>query len=366
MAHLLLGRNLSRFLRKEKEGSLAMKHTIFSRLGLTLFLALVAGSIILVGCGGSNGPGASASANCSGLPPLPKKAHYRIGFSQEVDNAPWRIAETTSVQEAASAAGDTVIYTDAQNSDSKQVSDIQSIIAQHPDVLLISPLTEDGEVSAIKQAHAACIPVILLDRDADHAQVTPGKDYVTFIGSDFVKEGQRVADFFIQKTGGNARIIELQGTTGASAAIDRTKGFNDEIASHPGMKIIAAQDANFDRATALKVMQTLLQSHPDVTAVYAENDEMALGAMDALKAAGKTPGKDVLVGSIDGENGGLQAIMAGEEGIVIQCNPRLGPAAFQAINEYANGQTLPTWIVSHDNQYTADNAAQAYAAGDGF
>lgn len=343
-----------------------MKHTLFSRLGMLAFLSLVIGSFILVGCGGSNGPGASTSANCSGLPPLAKKDHYRIGFSQEVDNAPWRIAETTSVQEAASAAGDTVIYTDAQNSDSKQVSDIQSIIAQHPDVLLISPLTEDGEVSAIQQAHAACIPVFLLDRDADHAKVTPGKDYVTFIGSDFVKEGQRVADWMIQATKGNAKIIELQGTTGASAALNRTKGFNDEIASHAGMKIIAAQDANFDRATGLKVMQTLLQSHPDVTAVYAENDEMALGAMDALKAAGKTPGKDVLVASIDGENAALQAVMAGQEGIVIQCNPRLGPAAFQAINDYASGKMLPTWVVSQDNQYTSDNAAKAYADGDGF
>lgn len=343
-----------------------MKHSMFSRLGITAFLSLIALSMVLVGCGSSSGTGASPSANCANLPPLPKKAHYRIGFSQEVDNAPWRIAETTSVQEAASAAGDTVIYTDAQNSDSKQVSDIQSIIAQHPDVLLISPLTEDGEISAIKQAHAACIPVFLLDRDADHSKVTPGKDYVTFIGSDFVKEGQRVADWMINATKGNAKIIELQGTTGASAAIDRTKGFNDEIASHSGMKIIAAQDANFDRATGLKVMQTLLQSHPDVTVVYAENDEMALGAIDALKAAGKTPGKDVLVGSIDGENGGLQAIMAGQEGIVIQCNPRLGPAAFQAINDYSNGKIPPTWIVSQDNQYTSENAAQAYAAGDGF
>lgn len=343
-----------------------MKHTIFSRFGLFTLLILVVGSFTLVGCGSSGGPGSSTSASCPGLPPLPKKAHYRVGFAQEVNNAPWRIAETTSVQEAASAAGDTVIYTDAQNSDSKEVSDIQSIIAQRPDVLLISPLTEDGEVSAILQARAACIPVILLDRDANHAKVTPGKDYVTFIGSDFVKQGQRVADWFIQKTGGKAKIIELQGTTGASAAINRTKGFNDEIASQPGMKIIAAQDANFDRATGLKVMQTLLQSHPDVTAVYAENDEMALGAIDALKAAGKTPGKDVLVGSIDGENAGLQAIIAGEEGVIVQSNPRMGPDAFKVLSDYANGKTIPTWVVLQDKMYTSANAAQAYAAGDGF
>ena len=289
-----------------------------------------------------------------------------IGFSQEVNNSPWRIAETTSVEEQASAHGDTVIYTDAQNSDSKQVSDIQSIIAQHPDVILIAPLTEDGEVSAIQQARQACIPVILIDRDADHTKVTPGKDYVTFIGSDFIKQGQRVADWMINATHGNAKIIELQGTTGSSPAINRTKGFNDEIASHPGMQLIAQQDANFDRATGLKVMQALLQSHPNVTAVYAENDEMALGAIDALKAAGKTPGKDVIVGSIDGENGALQAILAGQEGVSVQSNPRMGPDAFQAIDDYASGKAIPTWVVINDNEYTKTNAAQAFASGLGF
>lgn len=343
-----------------------MKLNFFSRLSVLTFLGLIIGGMMLTGCGGSGGTGGTSSTSCTGPVPLPKKAHYRIGFSQEVDNAPWRIAETTSVQEAASAAGDTVIYTDAQNSDSKQVSDIESIIAQHPDVLLISPLTEDGEVSAIKQAHAACIPVFLLDRDADHSKVTPGVDYVSFLGSDFVKEGQRVAAWMATATHGNANIIELQGTTGASAAVDRTKGFAEGIANYPNMKIIAAQDANFDRATALKVMQTLLQSHPNVNVVYAENDEMALGAIDALKAAGKVPGKDVLIGSMDGENGGLQAIMSGEEGVIVQCNPRLGPNAFQAINDYANGKKVPTWIVSQDNEYTSANAASAYAAGDGF
>ena len=264
------------------------------------------------------------------------------------------------------ARGDTVIYTDAQNSDSKQVSDIQSIIAQKPDVILIAPLTQDGEVSAIKQAKTACIPVILIDRDANHASVQPGKDYLTFIGSDFIQQGKKVADQMIQSTGGTAKIIELEGTTGSTPALLRKKGFNDEIASHPGMQIIASQDANFDRQTALKTMQTLLQTHPDVTAVYAHNDEMALGAMDALKAAGKTPGKDVTVGSIDGENGALQAVVAGQELISVQSNPRMGPDAFKAIDDYANGKKLPDWIVIQDHTYTKDNAAQAFASGLGF
>jgi galactofuranose transport system substrate-binding protein len=344
-----------------------MGHGKFLRTGMSMLMGLFILGSLLAACGGSgSGTTSTGSGGCSSPPKLVKKAHYKVGFSQQVNNAPWRIAETNSVLGAIKSHGDTAIFTDANNSDSKQVSDIQSIIAQHPDVLLISPLTESGEVSAIKQAAKACIPVILLDRDADHSQVTPGKDYVTFIGSDFVKEGQRVADWMIQDKNGSANIIELQGTTGSSPAINRTDGFNNEIKSHQNMKIIAAQDANFDQATALKVMQTLLQSHPTVNAVYAENDEMALGAIKALKAAGKLPGKDVTVASIDGENGGLQAIIAGEEGTVIQCNPRLGPDAYQVINDYANGKTIPSWVVVNDNQYTSTNAQQAYSQGLGF
>lgn len=344
-----------------------MNHRRFPRFSVPVMIGTVILGMLITACGGGGTTtSGSGSSSCSSPPQLPKKAHYRIGFSQEVNNAPWRIAETTSIEEEASKNGDTVIYTDAQNSDSKQVSDIQSIIAQHPDVILIAPLTEDGEVSAIKQASAACIPVILVDRDADHSKVTPGKDYITFIGSDFIKQGQRVADWMITATKGTAKIIELQGTTGSSPAINRTKGFNDEIASHSGMQLIAAQDANFDRATALKVMQTLLQSHPGVTAVYAENDEMALGAMDALKAAGKQPGKDVIVASIDGENAALQAIMAGQEGVSVQSNPRMGPDAFKVINDYASGKTIPNWVVIQDNEYTATNASQAFASGLGF
>ncbi|GCE24278.1 ABC transporter substrate-binding protein [Dictyobacter kobayashii] len=344
-----------------------MSHSKLWHTGTSVLMSLLL-IPLLAACGttSNTGGGSTASSTCSSPPKLTKTSHLKVGFSQEVNNAPWRIAETTSIQEEASKRGDTVIYTDANNSDSKQVSDIQSIIAQRPDVILIAPLTEDGEVSAIKQARAACIPVFLVDRDANHAQVTPGKDYVTFIGSDFVKEGQRVADYMIQATKGTAKIIELQGTTGSSPAIARGKGFDDEVASHPGMQIVAKQDGNFDRATGLAKMQTLLQAHPDVTAVYAHNDEMALGAIQALKAAGKIPGKDVLVGSIDGENEALQDVQSGTEGVVVQCNPRLGPIAFDTIDAYAKGQTPAPWIVQQDNEYTKANAAQAISQGLGF
>lgn len=350
-----------------------MKHRGFLRFGLPVLISILVIGVLFSACGGSSGGTTSnggttsgGSATCSTPPKLTKKASYKVGFSQEVNNAPWRIAETNSIKEEATKRGDQLIFTDAQNSDSKQVSDVQSIIAQKPDVILMAPLTEKGEVSAIKQAAAACIPVILVDRDADHTLVQPGKEYITFIGSDFIQQGKRAADWLIQATKGKAKIIELEGTTGSTPANNRKKGFNDEVATSPGMKIIASQDANFDRATGLKVMQTLLQSNPDVNAVYAHNDEMALGAIQALKAAGKKPGKDVIVVSIDGEKDALNAIINGELGTSVQSSPFFGPVSFDTIDKLANGEQIPSWIVVKDNQYTKENASQALANGLGF
>ena len=230
------------------------------------------------------------------------------------------------------------------------------MIAQKVDVILLAPITEKALVPAVLQAKAACIPVILIDRDVDHTLAQPNKDYVTFIGSDFIQQGKRVADWLIKATGGKAKIIELEGTTGASPAINRKKGFDDEIKTAPGMQILASQDGDFNRDTGRKVMATLLQAHPDVTAVYAHNDEMAIGAIAALKAAGRHPGKDVTVVSIDGEKDALNAIISGEEGTSVQSSPFFGPVSFDTIDKYAGGTKLPDWIVVQDMQFTKDNA----------
>ncbi|GAC1619730.1 MAG: ABC transporter substrate-binding protein [Ktedonobacteraceae bacterium] len=331
----------------------------FTRFGFPLFIACLLATM-LVACGdaptSNGGAGGGASANCSTPPKLARKDHYKVGFSQNASNNPWRLAETASIKAEASKRNDQLVFADAANSGSKQVSDVESMVAQKVDVILLAPITETALIPAIKQARAACIPVILLDRDVDHALAKPNADYVTFIGSDFVLQGKRVADWLIKQTNGNAKIIELEGTTGASPAINRKKGFDDEIKSQANMKILASQDGDFTRDTGRKVMQTLLQSHPDVTAVYAHNDEMAIGAIAALEAAGRVPGKDVIVCSIDGEKDGLNAIIAGEEGTVVQSSPFFGPVAFQTIDQYAGGAKLDDWIVVKDMQFTKDNA----------
>ena len=219
-------------------------------------------------------------------PKVAKKSSYTIAFSQNASNNPWRLAETASMKEEAAKQGIQLTVTDANNQQSKQIADIKGLIAQKPDVLFVAPITEQL-ANVVKDAAAAKIPVFLLDRDVDHAVAKPGQDYVSVIQSDFVQEGKRAAVQMAKATGGKAKIIELEGTTGASPAIDRKKGFDEAIKQCPGMQVVVSQDADFTRAKGQSVAETLLQSHPDATAIYAHNDEMALGAIAAAKAIGK-------------------------------------------------------------------------------
>ena len=229
------------------------------------------------------------------------------------------------MQDEAAKLGYQLVYTDAAGSAAKQVADVNSMIAQGVDLIFLPPREEKPLIPAVMNAKKAGIPVILVDRNVDQSLAKPGEDYVTFIGSDFVEEGKRAAEWLVKAVNGNAKIIELEGTTGSSPANDRKKGFDDFIKDHPGMEILASQSGDFARDKGRQVMETLLQAHPDATAVYAHNDEMAIGAIAALEAAGKAPGKDVIVVSIDGEKAALQAIIDGKMGATCECNPRFGP-----------------------------------------
>jgi ABC-type sugar transport system substrate-binding protein len=291
-------------------------------------------------------------------PPLKKKDIYKVGFAQTESNNPWRLAETGSMQSEAKKLGYQLVYTDAAGSAAKQVADVNSMIAQGVDVIFLPPREDKPLVPAILAAKKAGIPVILIDRDVDHSLAKPGEDYVTFIGSDFIQEGKRVAEWLIKKTGGKATIIELEGTTGASPANDRKKGFDEAIAAQPGMKIVASQTGDFNRDKGRQVAETLIQAHPEATVIYAHNDEMAIGAIAALEAAGKTPGKDVLLVSIDGEKDGVQAIVDGKIGAICQCSPLFGPIAFKTMQDYAAGKPIPPFIKNEDNFYDGGNAAK--------
>ncbi len=239
------------------------------------------------------------------------------------------------------------------------------MINDRPDVLLVDPHTEDAESKAILDARKACIPVIVVDRDVNESMATPGRDFATFVGSDFQKQGALAADALIESLGGpqsTATIVELTGTTGSSPAILRGGGFDGELAAKaPGIKIVAEQTANFARATGQQVMATLIQQYPNIKGVFAHNDEMAIGAITALKAAGKNPGTGIKVVSIDGTKDAINLVLSGEEYAVVQSNPRLGPLVFQTLDQYIKGENLPAWIVQPDKVFKkADGSAQAY------
>lgn len=322
---------------------------------LVSLLTLLA--VTLAGCGGGDG-GASTEA---GLPKVTKKDKYKVGFSQVESNNPWRLAQTASMQEEAAKRGYELVYTDAAGSEAKQIADVDSMIAQKVDLIFLAPRSEKPLAQAVLKAKAAGIPVILLDRNVDQTIAKPGQDYICFIGSDFIEEGKRAAEWLVNATGGKATIIELQGTVGSSPAIDRKKGFDDFIKDKPDMKVVASETGDFARDKGRQVMETLLQAHPDVTAVYAHNDEMAIGAIAALEAAGKVPGKDVIIVSIDGSKDALQAIIDGKLGATVECNPRFGPKAFDTLEAYANGEQIPAKIINPDKFYDSSNAAAEIA-----
>jgi ribose transport system substrate-binding protein len=316
------------------------------RLFLTTASALIAGMF-------------GAAALAQGLPPLEAKERYKVGFAQSESNNPWRIAETKSFQDTAGECGWDLIVTDAGGSAAKQVADVDSMISQGIDVLFLPPREEAPLVPAVMRAKVAGVPVFLVDRSVDANAAKAGQDYVAFLGSDFVDQGRRVAEWVMENFEGDAGvIIQLEGTTGSSPANDRKRGFDEAIAADDRFEIVASQSGDFARDAGRQVMETLLQAHPEVNVVYAHNDEMAIGAIQALEAAGRTPGGDVMVVSIDGTRDALQAIIDGKMGVTVESSPFFGPLSCETMKRYAAGETIEEWVRVEDRIFTAENAAE--------
>ncbi|TDD85464.1 ABC transporter substrate-binding protein [Actinomadura darangshiensis] len=281
-----------------------------------------------------------------------------IGFSQSEKEAnPFRIAETASIKAEAKKTGvATLRATNAQSQFGKQISDVQQLIAQGAKALVIAPLNSDGWEPVLQQAAAKKIPIITVDRQIN---ATACKDYVTFIGSDFVEQGKRAADQMIKALGGKGKVAILLGAAGNNVTTERTKGFKDQIqAKAPGIQVTFEQTGEFAREKGQQVTEQLVQSHPDIDAVYAENDEMALGAVTALKGAGKKAG-DVKVVSVDGTRAAVQGIVDGWIYAVVESNPRFGPLAFQTLQKFLDGESIPQKVVIQDREYDSSNAKEA-------
>lgn len=331
-------------------------HRRMRRLPLLALLALAIASCRKDSGGGDGAAAGGGAESAAASGPLAGKT---VGFSQMESDNPWRIAETKSLRDEAAKRGVQLVVTDAQGQTAKQVSDVEDLIARRVDIILLAPREFEGLAPALQAASRAKIPVILVDRAA---RGTAGQDYITLLASNFIEQGQRAAEWLATATNGKAQIVELSGTPGSSVAADRAKGFRDGIAKYPGMTILASQTGNFTRAQGERVMQNIAQSlGTRITAVYAHNDEMALGAIQALKAAGRKPGQDVIVVSVDGQRAALEAIIAGELGATVESNPRFGPLAFDTIEKYLRQEQIPPQIVLTDRLFDKTNAQQYLA-----
>jgi ribose transport system substrate-binding protein len=303
-----------------------------------------------------------AAANPNVTPAHPaKKAKYLIGFSQsELDNG-WRSAETNSMAAEAKkrAAKYNYTYTVANSDTAKQVSDVGDLIAKGCDLVVLTPREEDPLRAATQKALAAGVPVIEIDRTSTGKA---GVDYVCAIESNFVQQAEKVANWFVANTKGPINYVELLGTTGASPAILRHQGFHNVIDKYPRFKLLGAQDGNFTVPDGKKVMQNFITRFgTKIDLIYAHNDDMGYGALEAMREAGFT--KKVYIGTIDGTKRNIKLVAEGVINIVVQSDPHFGPITFDTIDMYFAGQKIPLEITVKDHTYTKANAAMLINTG---
>ncbi|WP_406467949.1 ABC transporter substrate-binding protein [Streptomyces sp. NBC_01594] len=286
-----------------------------------------------------------------------------LGFSQVGSESGWRTANTDSVKEAAKEAGYTLKFSDAQQKQENQISAIRSFIAQKVDVIAFSPVVVTGWDAVLKEAKAKNIPVVLTDRSVE---TSDDSLYVTLVGSDFTDEGRRAAKILekvLEKAGhkGAVKIAQLEGTTGAAPAIERAKGFKEvmEAKHKDDWKIVVSQTGDFTRAGGKQVMAAFLQSNPDINVLFAHNDDMAIGAIQSIEAAGKKPGKDILIVSIDGVKDGFVAMSEGKINAIVECNPLLGPQLMDVVKKVKDSETVERWIKTEESDFMQDQAKAA-------
>ena len=304
-----------------------------------------------------------------------------VGFAQIGQESGWRGAETTSITFYAAQNIDTIQlhFADAQQKQENQIKAVRSFIQMGVDVIGLAPVVETGWETVLKEAKEAEIPVIFVDRMAN----VPEDLYASFIGSDFIDEGQKAAVEMIRLLNGKGKVVMLEGTVGASAAIDRQKGFLEGIAKAPGITVIARQSGDFTRSKGKEVMESFLKSYPQIDGAYADNlrialqegfhhflksypqidgayadnDDMMLGAIEAMKEAGKKPGSQIKTVSVDGVMGLFEAMVAGEANVTVECNPLLGPQFFEAAADLKAGKSIPKWIKSNESVYRQETSA---------
>jgi simple sugar transport system substrate-binding protein len=314
-----------------------MKHSrrVFGVLAASLVLASIAG------CGGGK-----------------KDDRIVLGFSQIGAESEWRTANTESIKSAATTMNIDLRFADAQQKQENQIKALRSFIAQKVDVIAFSPVVETGWDTVLMEAKAAKIPVILTDRSI----TADSSLYVGFIGSDFVEEGRKAGRWVSEKfkdATEDVNIVEIQGTVGSGPALDRKKGFEEIIAANPHLKIIRSQSGEFTRAKGKEVMEAFLKAETrKIHVLYAHNDDMAIGAIQAIEEAGMKPGRDIQIVSVDAVKGAFEAMIAGKLNATIECNPLLGPQLMTSVVEVYAGKPIPKRIVVEEQVFTMETAKQ--------
>lgn len=314
--------------------------------------AAVLAGVMIVGLSACSSTGGSSDGKKPG-------GKLVLGFAQVGAESGWRTANTKSVQEAAKKAGVTLKFSDAQQKQENQIKAIRSFIQQKVDVIAFSPVVESGWDTVLKEAKNAHIPVILTDRAIDSQDTSL---YATFLGSDFVEEGKKAGDWLVkeyQGKPGEVNIVQLEGTTGSAPANDRKSGFADVIKGDPKFKVVASQTGDFTRAKGKEVMQAFLKAQPEIDVLYAHNDDMALGAIQAIEESGKKPGTDIRIVSVDGVKDAFTAMSQGKINFDVECNPLLGDQLMELAKKVKNGEAVERRIKTVEGTFTPEQATAA-------
>lgn len=304
------------------------------------------------------GVAAAALTGCSAANGEQGPGRIVVGFSQVGAENGWRTANTEDIQSAFAAAGITLRFSDAEQQQQNQIAAIRSYIQQRVDVIAFSPVVETGWDTVLEEAKAAHIPVVLTDRSISTRDPSL---YKTLIGSNFLLEGQRAGEWAAHAFDPAQKVqyLEIDGTTGAAPTIDRRKGFAQEVRDHKNFTMVASQVGDFTRAGGQQVMEAELKSHPGINFVYAENDDMALGAVQAIEAAGEVPGKDVKIVSVDATHDGLTALSQGKINYIVECSPLLGSALVGVVKDLAAGRPVPRRLITKETTFTQQQASIA-------
>jgi len=315
---------------------------------LTAASALLVGVAALAGCGDSDASGGDGK--------------IVMGFAQVGAESGWRTANTESIKESAEAAGFELKFSDAQGKQENQIKAIRSFIQQKVDVIAFSPVVETGWDAVLQEAKAADIPVILTDRAVDSEDTSL---YETFLGSDFVLEGEKAGEWLVENAGEadidgdvDINVVQLEGNTGAAPAIDRAEGFATAIAADPSIEVTASQPGDFTRDGGKQVMESFLNSEDGIDVVFAHNDDMGLGAIEAIEAAGLEPGVDIKIITVDAVRDGMAALAEGKINFIVECNPLLGDQLMELAEQVLDGEEVPERVVTEETTFTQEQAAE--------